>query len=141
MRADKDVVSHHQPLTALPFSGRASLKPFSGRLSLVASDWALVRIRRVLCLVSKFVNAKMYSRGSVERSGTKERERSGVEYGTDRWISVCGEKDAFQEIERRRREEKYLGLVSIITPFEGIFYCQPRGHHTVTDSDGIKFNT
>lgn len=54
---------------------------------------------------------------------------------------MCCEKDAFQEIERRRREEKYLGLVSIITQFEGIFYCQPRGYHTVTDSDGIKFNT
>lgn len=52
---------------------------------------------------------------------------------------MCGEKDAFQEIERGRREEKYLGLVSIITPFEGIFYRQPRGYHTVTDSDGIKF--
>lgn len=111
----------------------------------MASDWALVRIRRVFASsrnsLTRRCNRCDRSRGSVERSGTKERERSGVEYGTDRWISVCGEKDAFQEIERRRREEKYLGLVSIITPFEGIFYCQPRGHHTVTDSDGIKFNT
>lgn len=54
------------------------------------ADWALVRIRRVLCLVSKFVNAKMYSRGSVERSGTKERERWSREERIDG--SLCAVK-------------------------------------------------
>lgn len=41
---------------------------------------------------------------------------------------------AHSERSKGSHEEKYLGLVSIITPLEDIFYCLLREYRTVTEN-------
>lgn len=71
----------------------------------------------------------MYSRARLDgaRTGDKGKGTGAERRGTERMDgSRCGEKDAAHSWgSKGRREEKYLGLVSIITPLEDIFYCRP----------------